>query len=280
MGNSSSSSLPSSSSEVVAAVPDTTKGSGRMTVSGYRNVLINEICGCSPNGVPAYSNHLSTIKSSTPHYLDGLFMGVRWQCVEYARRWLWLTKGLLLPTRVSAFRYAGLSYVYLPKEDGTAIRPTPICSVPDPRKAETTDEESAKRKRLKNQIQLEKVPCVFVKQGTSQPPTPDSLIIYPFTWGNMTGHIGVITYVDLDAGLVGVTDQNRFFTQWEEKGSEGTTAATPVTHSATFALECVQGKFYIRDDEVECAGWITFPGISDLPQGGESNAATPSPSSS
>lgn len=265
-------------------------------------------------------------------------MGYKWQCVEYARRWLWLTKGLLLPTRIIAARYKGLKHVYRPvmKDQAEAAASTPVPSritdVSDGRQAMNAEKLKEQKAWASKAIGWQKVPCTFVYQGTTTSPTVDSLIIYPFTLRNMTGHIGVITMVDLERGLVGVADQNRYFTPWvmstaewvalngnvkvdvhpedsatetsrqlslqpkdqekeqeEEEQQEGAdidirqpeeTAldgmkavknaldgqGQDVCFSALFRLECVEGRYFIRDPEDECVGWITFPGYENLPQ--------------
>lgn len=46
--------------------------------------------GIDPNGIVAYKNNNSTEHN---HYL-GVFTGLKWQCVEYARRWLIINKGV------------------------------------------------------------------------------------------------------------------------------------------------------------------------------------------
>lgn len=234
-----------------------------MTVSGGKldAVEVHSVCGTSPNGVVAFSNYKSD-RVMGKCYVDGLFMGYRWQCVEYARRWLWLSKGLLLPTRICAFRYAGLSKVMRLKAAGEFL-PSRISSV-EYASEDTPASHSERHLHFREKSNWESVPCQFVKQGGRRPPSSDSLIIYPFTCTNFTGHIGVITEVDVDQRWVRVADQNRFFTPWVS--AEG---GSKLGYSAEFQLDCVDGCYFIRDEEDECSGWIEFPGYPNLCQSEE-----------
>ena len=58
--------------------------------------------GTAPGGVPIYSSDYDSAdeseyptRQSYQSYVDGVFMGYKWQCVEFARRWLYLNKGYI-----------------------------------------------------------------------------------------------------------------------------------------------------------------------------------------
>lgn len=139
------------------------------------NVPFGSICGYAPGGIPAYSNGSDSHYSSESHYRGKLFLGIKFQCVEFARRWLLYRKGLLLP------QYAFAAHII-------------YCT-------HVTDLEG------------NDVPCEVVRNGQSTTkPEPDTIIIYPTTKKNIVGHIGVITEVGED--YVAVADQNRVFTSW------------------------------------------------------------------
>jgi len=60
------------------------------------------LIGIAPGDVPVYSSDYSTINEdelSDRHtfrsYVDDVFMGYKWQCVEFARRWLYINKGFI-----------------------------------------------------------------------------------------------------------------------------------------------------------------------------------------
>ena len=73
------------------------RGVGAVYVKVGRIVL-----GVAPGNVPIYS---SDYESADParlpdrhayrSYVDGIYMGYKWQCVEFARRWLYLNKGYI-----------------------------------------------------------------------------------------------------------------------------------------------------------------------------------------
>lgn len=72
------------------------------------------VLGHAPGGVPAYSSDYATVddrelpdRQSYRHMVDGIYMGFKWQCVEFARRWLYLNKGLVfddVPMAYDIFR--------------------------------------------------------------------------------------------------------------------------------------------------------------------------------
>ncbi|MGH1537994.1 MAG: CHAP domain-containing protein [Gammaproteobacteria bacterium] len=53
------------------------------------------VLGESPAGVPAYSNCNSDCVIFEPNHLQDVYTGIKWQCVEYARRWLLREKGVV-----------------------------------------------------------------------------------------------------------------------------------------------------------------------------------------
>lgn len=255
-------------------------GRARMNV-----VDLHSVCGYTTHGVPAFSNGTSNTWTNSKSYLDGVFMGYRWQCVEFARRWLWSTQRLLLPERNCAYNFACCKHVYRLKDDplgprrqavdgqsaGAAVgvvrvspgtytttsgaafsSPTLVDTNAAAAAVATTTLPTATPAEIlgprKDAEAWEKVPAVFVKQGSLVPPVANSLIIYPMSWGSPWGHIGVITEVDLERGLVYVADQNRYFHDWGHRA-----------YSAVFPLEVSRGRYYIRDHESECKGWLTFP---------------------
>lgn len=183
-----------------------------------QRVPLHGICGFAPGHIPAYSNGADDVFTGQRHYEQHYFMGYKWQCVEFARRWLLHRKGLALPQYDFAAHLVHLREV-VDVHTGAAV------------------------------------PCKFIPQGSEIAPEADSLIVYPGSRKNIVGHVGVITAVT--NSTVCVADQNRFFYHWGEK-----------TFSAEFPLDCVGGRYYIRDpDRVECRGWILFPDRPNRPDG-------------
>ena len=54
-----------------------------------------ERLGASPHGVVAWSNCSDRCVVLRPNHEGGTYTGVTWQCVEYARRWLLVRRGLV-----------------------------------------------------------------------------------------------------------------------------------------------------------------------------------------
>ncbi|KAK7195853.1 trypanothione synthetase [Novymonas esmeraldas] len=238
--------------QMSSSLAATTTGRGTRRVGA---VTLHDICGHTHHGVPAYSNGTSNTWTNTKSFRDGVFMGYQWQCVEFARRWLWSTQRLLLPERNCAYSFSSCAYVYRLKADTTQGQGREMAAAADALLASPSSEAITPAARVlrgprEDKDAWEKVPVTFIKQGGLVPPVASSLIVYPMSWGSPWGHIGVITEVDMERRLVYVADQNRYFHHWNDK-----------SHSAVFPLECDKGRFYIRDHESECKGWMTFPTV-------------------
>jgi glutathionylspermidine amidase/synthetase len=68
------------------------------------------LLGYAPGGVAIYSSHYPSVDSeeypdrqSYHSYLDGHYMGYKWQCVEFARRWLYLNHGYVFDDVAMAY---------------------------------------------------------------------------------------------------------------------------------------------------------------------------------
>jgi len=60
------------------------------------------VLGLAPGDVPVYSSDYATVderelpdRHAYRSYVDGIYMGQKWQCVEFARRWMYLNQGLV-----------------------------------------------------------------------------------------------------------------------------------------------------------------------------------------
>merc|ERR1712188_151985 len=63
-----------------------------------RDEMFGTVLGLAPGSVPAYSCDYDTwnvprAQREWRNYHEGGFTGAKWQCVEFARRWLLLNKG-------------------------------------------------------------------------------------------------------------------------------------------------------------------------------------------
>ena len=76
------------------------------------------LLGIAPGGVPAYSSDYDSVDESQypnrqafRHQLDGLYIGYKWQCVEFARRWLYLNTGCIFDDVGMAYEIFNLRHV-------------------------------------------------------------------------------------------------------------------------------------------------------------------------
>lgn len=145
-----------------------------------QRVPFGAIQGYAPGHIPAYSNKHDHFFSGERHVQDGFFMGFKYQCVEFARRWLYYRKGLIL-------------------EDISMAALILDCT-------RVLDAATAKPVRM-----------VAVKNNGMEKPVEDALLIFPQSVASPWGHVAVITHVEQDC--VYVADQNYHFAPWtSDKG--------------------------------------------------------------
>lgn len=139
-------------------------------------VPFNEIEGIAPGNVPAYSNNKSSIFNIGLNYVHGVYTGFRWQCVEYARRWLILRKSCTFKDVNNACNiWKEVQYI-----------------------ERITDGEQFYLRSIAN--------------GAKEPPKKDSLLIYLRSTRMPFGHIAVIT--DVVDNHVHIAEQNNLFHRW------------------------------------------------------------------
>lgn len=130
-----------------------------------------ERLGASPDGVAAFSNCSAQCVLARPHAVAGTFTGIEWQCVELARRWLILNRGLTYgEVDVAADIWDRVQH-FTRVADGAAV------------------------------------PLDNLLNGDSTPPRPGDLLIYAESYLG-TGHVAVVTAVDPQTGWVRVAEQN------------------------------------------------------------------------
>ncbi|CCW63656.1 unnamed protein product [Phytomonas sp. EM1] len=198
----------------------------RMNSERFHNsglVPFGQVQGYMPGHIPAYSNKHDHYFSAERNFDHGIFCGFKYQCVEFARRALYLRKGLVLPNI------------------GTASEIPNLTHVNDARTAQV-------------------VPLNFIPNGSPEKPVVDSLFVTPTTKSNPFGHVGVIVEVGDD--YVGIADQNCVFYKWEG----------PYAYKLKLTHE--NGLWTIYDDIGVLdfdfpAGWVTFPGVENLPEGSD-----------
>lgn len=139
----------------------------------YRNKYnpsCGEICGKTEEGIIFYSNRCNSHDKNIINYVNGYQTGESWQCVEFVRRFLIITKGITFDTVDNAYNIWDLaSFQSL---DGV---PIPIKNI----------------KNIKN----------------NHPQKGDILIWNQYVDHNRTGHVAIVTDVDRK-GNVFIAEQN------------------------------------------------------------------------
>ena len=135
--------------------------------------------GVSKRGVEAYSNCNSECVIFSPNKWRDTYTGIKWQCVEYARRWLLVNKGAVYgDVDIAADIWDKVDHL--------------------------TDVETQKSLPLQSHL-----------NGSMQAPRVGDLLVYAKAF-NQTGHVAVVTEVDLEAGHLKVAEQNYRNEPWAE----------------------------------------------------------------
>jgi len=135
------------------------------------------IQGYASTNVPAYSNGNDSYISEEYTYLYGIRTGMKWQCVEYARRWLFIRKGCVF---------------------------------------DSVDAAVDMWTQLKTIQRVVDGKCFNLKtyaNGSTSPPKNESLLIYQRSQPDMPyGHVSVI--VDVTSTYIRVAEENYHFYYW------------------------------------------------------------------
>ena len=130
-----------------------------------------KLLGRSPRKVAAYSNCRSECVAPEPHKVDGTYTGLKWQCVEYARRWLLVNRGMVFgDVDIAADIWTEIDQLTR-VSDKTAV------------------------------------PLVAQLNGSGQPPQVGDLLIYAKAFYG-TGHVAVVLDVDSTGKRIAVGEQN------------------------------------------------------------------------
>ncbi|MBT0586826.1 glutathionylspermidine synthase family protein [Alteromonas oceanisediminis] len=144
-----------------------------------------EPLGTAPGGVISYSSDYKTAdasvfpsRSSFRSYVNGIYMGYKWQCVEFARRWLYVNKGYIFNDVAMAYDIFNLCYV-------------------------------------RDLINYQELPLHSFRNGALRRPEVGCLLIWE-EGGEFeeTGHVAIVTEVFEDK--IRIAEQNMDFYQWPE----------------------------------------------------------------
>ncbi len=143
------------------------------------------ILGMGPGGVAVYSSDYPSVdraelptRQAFRSYVDGIYMGQKWQCVELARRWMYLNHGYVFEDIAMAYDIFRLRFVRV----------------------------------VRNGIEL---PLKSFRNGAARPPAPGALMIWN-EGGEFetTGHVAVVTEVLSDR--VRCIEQNVSHSIWPD----------------------------------------------------------------
>ncbi|WP_339867472.1 bifunctional glutathionylspermidine amidase/synthase [Pseudohongiella nitratireducens] len=181
-----------------------------METSSLRKEKFGTVLGLAPGNVPAYScDYQSASDEDLPtrkayrSEINGVYLGHKWQCVEFARRWLYLNHGYVFDDIAMAH---------------DIFRLTSVLHVAD-------------KKRL---------PLHSFKNGCKRHPTAGSLLIYEEGGEfEMTGHVAVIT--EVSEQFVRLAEQNVGDWRWPEGCNYSRQIKAMVTDDGDYWLECSFG---------------------------------------
>lgn len=168
------------------------------------------LIGMAPGDVPVYSSDYNSAddqdlpdRHAYRSYVDGIYMGYKWQCVEFARRWLYLNKGYIFDDVAMAFDIFELS--------------------------------SARDIKTNSRL-----PLKSFRNGSRRHPEVGCLLIWE-EGGEFedTGHVAVIT--DVSPHWVRFAEQNLDHVRWPDGRNYSRELKATVTDDGEYWLECSFG---------------------------------------
>ncbi|MBU2582888.1 MAG: bifunctional glutathionylspermidine amidase/synthase [Alphaproteobacteria bacterium] len=180
------------------------------------------LLGTSADGVEVYSSDYDSVdKSQLPNRqayrstIGGVFMGYKWQCVELARRWMYLNKGYIFEDIAMAYDIFRLKSVKM-IEDGSEL------------------------------------PLHSFRNGSRRPPEPGSLLIWnEGGYFEVTGHVAVVTEVLVDT--VRCIEQNVDDKVWAEGTDYSRELAMDVDANGRHWVKCTYADTSVLGWVIETA---------------------------
>ena len=165
------------------------------------------VLGHAPGGVPAYSSDYETVDSvelpdrkAFRHEVGGVYTGYKWQCVEFARRWLLLNKGYVFDDIAMAYDIFRLSTVKVVK-DGTIL------------------------------------PLKSFRNGSQRRPEPGCMLIWSEGGTfEVTGHVAIVT--EVSDRWVRVAEQNVVHHAWEPGADYARELPATVGEDGSYWIRC------------------------------------------
>ncbi|MCB1684685.1 MAG: glutathionylspermidine synthase family protein, partial [Pseudomonadales bacterium] len=168
------------------------------------------LLGIAPGGVEVYSSDYDTAddrllpsRSAYRNYLDGIYMGYKWQCVEFARRWMYLNNGWIFDDVAMAYEIFRLRSIRDVRND----RVLPLHAFPN---------------------------------GSRRHPVPGSMMIWS-EGGEFerTGHVAIVTEVYADR--IRLAEQNVGHRMWPEGQNYSREIDARITEDGGYWVRCSFG---------------------------------------
>jgi glutathionylspermidine amidase/synthetase len=165
------------------------------------------LLGMAPGDIPVYSSDYDSINNDelpSRHtyrsYVDGIFMGYKWQCVEFARRWLYLNKGQIFNDIPMAYDIFNLQSVRVVTGNKT-------------------------------------LPLHSFENGSKRHPEVGAMLIWD-EGGEFeeTGHVAIITEVFNDK--IRIVEQNERHSTWPENQNYSRELRVKVDSKNRYWIEC------------------------------------------
>lgn len=163
--------------------------------------------GRAPGDVPVYSSDYKTAdpvllptRHDYRHYVDGIYTGYKWQCVEFARRWLLLNKGYVFDDIAMAYEI---------------FRLTSVKTIAD----------------------QQRLPLHSFENGAHRPPEPGCMLIWNEGGEfDVTGHVAIVT--DATESYVRIAEQNLHHQKWVEGADYCRELAVRIDDDGSYWIRC------------------------------------------
>jgi len=168
------------------------------------------VIGIAPGNVPVYSSDYDSAddrelptRQHYRSYVDGVYMGHKWQCVEFARRWLYANRGYVFDDIAMAYDIFRLTTVRVVGDQSL-------------------------------------LPLYSFRNGSLRWPEPGCLLIWD-EGGEFetTGHVAIVTEVTPD--YVRIAEQNVGDRPWKEGRDWSREIRAETTPEGNYWLECSFG---------------------------------------
>ncbi len=165
------------------------------------------LLGYAPGNVPAYSSDYDSVDSEQlpdrhafRHYVDGVYTGYKWQCVEFARRWLLVNRGYV-------FDDIAMAYDIFRLGDVTVVRDG------------------------------SKLPLHSFRNGAQRHPERGDMLIWNEGGEfEVTGHVAIVT--DVHPDRIRVAEQNVHDRAWPDGADYSRELTTRVDDDGGYWIRC------------------------------------------